>query len=426
MLTTKAIEKSLPKSKEYKLADGGGLYLRVRPSGAKSWIFVFRLLNSRQLYKMTMGAFADLSLKEARNKLFELRKLVADGFDPRKIRAAAKVENAEAITMQTLFNNWLDFTKLNNNFSQAWSKRHKNRWDLHLKSVLGMLLVKEVNRSHLAAALDVMTKKGIKEETRKSLTTLNLMMDYALTRNLINQNPARILRPKDFAATAGRPRTRVLTLQELHLLWLAIDQALLIKDQLASTTSMMMTTAVAIKILILTGARRGEVVAMRWEEVDLDNKIWYLDETRTKNRQAHTIYLSDFAINLIKSLQPITGNSLFIFDTGKGSKGHINQDSLTRALSRLRVNTTRNNLLFGLKPFTIHDLRRSAATAWGEYLKIAPHIIERMLNHQPLNKLVATYQQASYLEEQKITWLSWSKMVESTVTQDLKFIEKIN
>lgn len=74
--------------------------------------------------------------------------------------------------------------------------------------------------------------------------------------------------------------------------------------------------------------------------------------------------------------------------------------------------------LIDMKPFSVHDLRRSAATAWGEYLKTEPHVIERMLNHQPLNKLVATYQRAGYVEEQHATWLAWGQMVDHQIAND--------
>jgi integrase len=96
-------------------------------------------------------------------------------------------------------------------------------------------------------------------------------------------------------------------------------------------------------------------------------------------------------------------------------RGYIHTDSLNKALWRLRKSDdkekTKDNLppLAEMKPFTIHDLRRSAATCWAEYLKINPHVIERMLNHQPLNKLVATYQRAVYADEQKAAWLAWVK-----------------
>ena len=73
--------------------------------------------------------------------------------------------------------------------------------------------------------------------------------------------------------------------------------------------------------------------------------------------------------------------------------------------------------LVDMPSFSVHDLRRSAATVWGEYLKTEPHVIERMLNHQPLNKLVATYQRAIYADEQKAAWLAWGEIIEHQIVQ---------
>src|SRR5690606_38912144 len=142
---------------------------------------------------------------------------------------------------------------------------------------------------------------------RKALTTLNLMMDYGLTRHHIDTNPARMLKPKDFAATANRPRDRVLTLQELRKLWQALDDATTLQNRLSLHTSMSIVTTTAIKLLILTGARRGEVAGMKWDEVSIEDCTWSLPAERTKNRQAHTIYLSRLAIQLLIDLKGQTG-----------------------------------------------------------------------------------------------------------------------
>lgn len=222
------------------------------------------------------------------------------------------------------------------------------------------------------------------------------------------------------------PQYRVLSLEELRRLWLALDQATSVSKFDENISSMSLITASAIKLLILTGARRGEVAAMRWTELELDDGIWILPKERTKNRQAHTIYLSDLAIETIHLLQTLIGHSTFVFDTGHyKNSGHIHPDTLTGVVARLRGATKgvkkkiiTDAPLADMRSFSIHDLRRSAATAWGEYLKIEPHVIERMLNHQPLNKLVATYQRAIYADEQKQAWLSWGKMVEQYVTKN--------
>ncbi len=317
----------------------------------------------------------------------------------------------------------LIFEKIAGRVTITWIKRHEDRWRLHLKKTLGNILARDVTRVHLATALDAMTRKGIREETRKALSTLNLMMDYALTRHFIELNPARLLKPKDFAATASKPRDRVLSLSELYRVWTALNQSSDTTHN-GQTSAMSVVTTSAIKLLILTGARRGEIAAMRWDELNLESGVWLLPSERTKNRQAHTIYLSNLAVEIIQSLLPISGNSQFVFDTGHyRDGGHIHADTLTGVIARLRGTATGSKKkitdaapLVDMKPFSIHDLRRSAATAWGEYLKTEPHVIEKMLNHQPLNKLVATYQRAVYADEQKSAWSDWAKLIEHQLT----------
>jgi integrase len=418
-LTAQAVKTAMPREKEYRIHDGNGLFFRVRPSGAKSWLFSFSLPGERKLIRMPIGSVKDVSLKEARNKVAELRKLVAEGIDPRTAKAAAIAANAQAITMQALFDTWIEFEKVTKRVTATWIKRHEDRWRLHLKATLGNILARDITRAHLSTALDAMTRKGIKEETRKALSTLNLMMDYGLTRHLIEINPARLLKPKDFAATASRPRDRVLSLTELRQLWQALDQASsgVKTDQTISAMSVITTTA--IKLLILIGARRSEIAGMRKDELDLDAGLWILPKERTKNRQGHTIYLSPLAIELIKALELISVESPFVFASGAG---HIHPDTLTGVIARLRGTAkgakkkmSTDAPLIDLKPFSIHDIRRSVATAWGEHLKTAPHVIDRMLNHQPQNKLVVTYQRAVYADEQRKAWFAWANLVEHQI-----------
>jgi integrase len=424
-LTAKQVEHATAKSQEYKLSDGNGLYLRVRINGTKSWLFCYRLSGNRQMVRMTLGSIDDVSLKEARETIIKLRKQVAQGIDPRTARAAAIAENTQAITMQALFESWIEFVIVAKEITPKWMKQHETRWNRHLKSSLGKILAKDITRVHLASVLDGMMRKGIREETRRALTTLNLMLDYGLTRHLVNENPARLLKPKDFAASPNRPRDRTLSLEELRRLWKALDETMQPKDGVAKTSILSRVTVNAIKLLIVTGVRRGEICAMRWDELNIVDGKWVIPSSKTKNRQMHTVYLSKLAIELINELKPLTETSPFVFNTDKNNaEGYMHTDSLNKALWRLRKSDDKERAkdipppLADMKPFTIHDLRRSAATCWGEHLRVSPHVIERMLNHQPLNKLIATYQRAIYADEQKTAWLAWGEMIETQVSRE--------
>jgi integrase len=180
----------------------------------------------------------------------------------------------------------------------------------------------------LANALEAMTRKIIKEETRKALTTLNKLLNYTLTRHFIDVNPARVLKPQDFAETANSPRDRVLTLIELRRLWLELDQASDLIQSGENKSSMSLVISNGIKLLILTEARRSEIADMRKEELRLNDSVWIIPKERTKNRKEHTVYHSPLAIELIKMLEPISNHSPFVFDIGHHSAhGHIHPDT---------------------------------------------------------------------------------------------------
>jgi hypothetical protein len=129
-LTAKAVEQAAPRDKEYKIHDGDGLFLRVRPSGAKSWLFSYSLPGNKQLIRMTLGIPKELSLKEARDKIRELKKFVDNGIDPRTAKAVVISENMQAITMQVLFDRWIEFEKNTKRITNTWIKRHEDRWRL--------------------------------------------------------------------------------------------------------------------------------------------------------------------------------------------------------------------------------------------------------------------------------------------------------
>jgi integrase len=420
------------------LADGGGLALRVYPKQngtAKVWVFRYLHPATGKQQRVSLGDYPALSLAEARKKAGAMKLELGNKIDPKRAQAAKRQENAEALDMQKVFETWLEHLRVGGTVSEKWVDRHSDRWRLHLKSRLGELLARDVTRAHLAGALDAMTRKGIKEETRKALTTLNLMLDYAVNRHLVEQNPARVLKPKDFAASAARSRDRALNLGELRQVWAALDKAL------DSGSRLSPVTVAALKVLILTGARREEVARMEWAELDLDAAVWTLPDARTKNRRGHTVYLSPLAVEILRRLEPLSGTCPYVFESSRRNldvpeRGQsMHPDTLSRTIYRLRGDEDKAkgkskgknavaqagrepSPLADLEHFTVHDLRRSAATAWGEYLKIPPHIIERMLNHLPEDKLVATYQRAVYADEQRKAWGAWGALVEQQVARE--------
>jgi len=413
------VKNAKSETKDTFLSDGDGLALRVLKTGAKTWVFRYRRPIDKKQDKLTIGTYPEMSLKNARLEIAEFKKQLTQGLNPKQVKAAKYAENSQALTMEKVFTAWMQHIAKSKEVTPRTVKQHQSRWENHLKKHFTAILARDLTRAHISMALENMRHKGIKEETRKALTTINLMLDYAVSRHYVDANHARLLTPKDFKSSSSAPRERHLSIDELQEFWETLENCL--DTDVKQIISVSPAAVAAFKVLILTGARRSEVVEMKWSDLDFTKREWLL--ATTKNKKQHTVFLSDFLISIIEDLKPLSGPSEYVFASLKDNNKHITADSLTKAVLRFRgqdktKTQEKNNIICPLEhfpAFTVHDIRRSAATAWGEYLKIQPHIIEKMLNHQPKDKLVATYQKSEYREEQKTGWLMWSDKVEAVI-----------
>lgn len=401
-LTVKQIENAIIKPKEYFIHDGQGLYIRIRPSGAKSWVFAYILPTTTKIIRMTLGSIKDMSLKEAREQLPDLLKQVKAGIDPRTTKATTIASNVAHLTTQKLFDLWITFLKNSTDKDRKQIQHHEGRWNLYFKKSFGNILAKDVTRAHLAPCIEAIINKNRLNQALKAMNTLNMLFDYGVSRHHIDVNVARHLKPKDFDLKPAISRNRVLSFDEIVLFWNQLNT-------LENTHDGIIRSSLC-KLLILTGARRGEMAKMCWEDVDLEKGIWTIPAECTKNNQRHTIYLGKTSIEILLRIKDLQNSSEYVF-VCRGMFKSIHPDSLTTRIGEFRKKPE----LACMKHFTIHDLRRTAATHWAEDIKVLPHIIEKMLNHQPQNKLIAVYQRAEYSEEQRKVWLTWDNMIRKLI-----------
>lgn len=173
--------------------------------------------------------------------------------------------------------------------------KQRGRWKLHLEKPLGGAYVRDVARRQLIEVLEGVATKA-REEARQCLTLLRQLLDCCEDREQIDDNPAAGLKPAKIKARPGKPRERYLKLAELLELWQAIDDHR-VREGVASTVVLSSPVANAIKLLVLTGARRGEVASMRWAEVKRDT--WTIPAERAKSGREHKIHLSALAQELL-------------------------------------------------------------------------------------------------------------------------------
>jgi integrase len=249
--------------------------------------------------------------------------------------------------MDVLVERWLDHLESVGDLKPRTIEDHRWRWSTYLQKHIGKFKANDIERGQLALALDKI-RKLTKEQARKCLTTVSLALDYGLTCQIVSENPARLLRPKDFGATPNTPRDRWLSVDELRQFWGYLEN---------TKHSISFPMVSALKLLLYTGARRSEVIEAKWSEFDLEKGLWVLPAERSKNKQSHTFYLSDGARKIMSALDEFSGHAEFVFESPSLKGKPITPRAVTRSISRVCDALDCN-------PFTVHDLRRTCASHW--------------------------------------------------------------
>jgi integrase len=214
------------------------------------------------------------------------------------------------------------------------------------------------------------------------------MCRWAVSRGIIERSPAEGIDPPSTETV----RDRVLSLDELRLVWRAAERQ-------------GFPFGPIIKLLILTGQRRSEVGGMEWGEIDLENRLWTILATRAKNRRQHTIPLSPQAMGIIKGLPRFSGSKFCFTVRNTAPSG------FAKAKERL------DKSIAPIKPWTIHDIRRSTATGLAG-LGVNLPVIERLLNHVSgtFGGIVSIYQKHSFEPEMRDAMERWGRRIEDLVS----------
>lgn len=423
-LTPRKIEAAKPKAKPYRLADAGaplsGLYLTVAPTGRKAWLSRVTInagyvppadpdapLARRpgQRVDVQLGVWPAVSLEEARERHQHAHTVAAAGHDPRR-----RVALGEALPLfGDLMARWLAHVEKTGEMKPRTVAAHRRRWRLYLSNLDGLAL-EELSRRVIAPELTACAAEA-PTVARAALSTLRLALRWAVAHGWLEVNPVEGMRASDYGGSPGKPRDVVLSLEELRTVWAGLEQ-----------TRLSPATVAAIRLLIVTGARRAEVVEMRWEEIDAAQGVWHLPAERTKTQTARDVPLCDEALALLKDVAGVEEGEPLpergpVFTVGlPGHREPLTPDAVSNAVARWRQQT-RGILpeLAKQKPFTVHDLRRSAATAWGEHLGAAPHVIDALLGHAAPAASVAGYQHQRYEREQGDLMRRWGALIRDHV-----------
>jgi integrase len=389
MLTDAAVRRKKPdQSKRLEIHDGHGLYLVIQSTGAKSWAYRYRVGGKSR--KLTLGTFPAIDVAKARNLCSAAAVKTKAGGDP-----ALDHKHAQAADDT--------FEHVARQFIERYARPKNRTWqqaahwlglapgekgDLVLTgkgavAMWGDRKIGSIKQADIIHFLDRLVDLGHPISANRTLAALRKLFNWASGRYGLSGNPCeRVEMPAEETA-----RDRILSDTELAAVWKA-------------ATDYGGNFASVIKLLILTGQRRTEVAGMEWRELDLPAKLWKLPRGRVKNDSGHEIPLSDQSLAIIETGRRLAGSS-FLFTTS-GNKPIIGFSKAKAAIDEAS----------GVKDWTLHDLRRTAASGMAR-LGVQLPVIEKILNHTSgtFRGVVGIYQRHSFADEKRAALDLWGAHV---------------
>lgn len=398
-LTDVKIRNAKPGQKPFKMADGNGLYLEVRPNGAKHWRYRYEMANSDGVRKenlFAIGEYPAISLADARAARDRARELVKSGRHPSQVRRSEKsgqiAENAN--TFQAVALEWLEKKKAGwkpYTYSQASNALHKNAFP-----AFGSAPLRDVTSAMLLEMLQKMEKRGAETLAIQVRQWCSAIFCYGVATLRADFDPAYALK-----GALHRPpvdHSKALTVEDIADLKAKLDKYGGNK-----------TTIIAIRLLMYCFTRTSELRLARWDEFDPDRAEWRIPSDRMKMSRMHIVPLTRQAIELLGELKRITGGGDLLFP---------NQRRPIESMSNTTINRALEHMGYSSGMVTGHDFRATASTLLHEN-GFSALAIERQLAHAERNKVKAAYNHAEYMDERRQMMQWWADYIDSIQPKEI-------
>lgn len=385
-------------------ADGNGLYLCNRESFATpKWRFRYSM--SGKARAMWIGSYGDLSLAKARETVRQLSARVALGYDvagEKKQRKATAIATIEAEK---------NARRVSDLATEYFERQIIGRWkhpdilrrriDKDINPNIGHLKAEDVRPRHIDDMLQKIVARGAPTVANDVLRWTRRIFNYGIKRHILEINPTAAFDVSD-AGGQEKSRERFLTTEELSRLFAAMEHAKGFGRQ----------NELTFKLLLLLCCRKMELCSARWEDIDIDNAVWHL--TNTKNGDEIDIPLTEHALLWLQELKVMSCNSEWVLPARKMQNRmipHIVESTLPVALAKLKA------YMPDVENFTLHDFRRTARTHLAE-LGVDPIVAERCLNHR-IKGVEGIYNRHQYFNERRAALTLWEKRLTMIENREL-------
>lgn len=407
MLTDTQCRTAKPNEKPYKLTDGKGLYLEVKPNGVKAWRYRFKLVKEGEIKEsvFAIGDYANapngetpeqtkarrdggrFTLAEAREERIKARALVKQGINPAHSRQLDRIkrELESATTFEAVAGEWLAL--------KDWEEiTKKRRLDMLARVVfpkIGALPVKQVTSAHILDVLNTAAKKNGLTVAAEAKRTMSGVFELAVSTLRADADPVYPVRK---ALPANKTQ---------HKRPLATDEiGQLLRDMDGHGGHFQ--TISAFQLMWLTLCRPSEAVEAQWAEFDLDAAIWRISAERMKKRREHVIPLPQQAVEILRAMHGITGRHAHVFP---------NRDDRTKPMAVASFRQALNKLGWAGK-YSPHATRTTGSTRLNE-MGYSADWIERQLAHAEPNAVRRTYNHADYLADRAKMMQQWANLLDT-------------
>ncbi len=384
-LSDTAIKNAKPGAKPIKLSDEKGLYLLIPPSGGKWWRLKYRVDGKEKL--LSLGTYPEVSLKDARERRDEARKLLAAGVDPSENRKATKAAKSDraANSFEVLSREW--FSKHSPNWTAGHADKIIQRLERDIFPWIGGKPVADITAPELLAALRRIETRGAVETAHRALQNCGQVFRYAIATGRAERDPSPDLK----GALPPVKQTHLAAItdpKEIAALLRAIDDY---QGQFV--------TKCALRLAPLFFVRPGELRRAEWAEFDLDNAEWNIPAERMKMREPHLVPLSAQAVAILRELHAFTGQSKYVFPGARTNGRPMSDNAILAALRRMG---------FAKDEMSGHGFRAMARTILDEVLGVRPDFIEHQLAHAVRDPNGRAYNRTAHLAERRKMMQQWA------------------
>jgi integrase len=390
-LTDTRVRNAKPQATPYKLSDGGGMYLLVKPDGGRYWRVDYRFAGKRRT--LALGVYPSVTLSEARTRREEARRLLLQDGDPGAAKKAAKRAGklASENTFDAIAREWL--ANQRHRLAPKYCALLLARLEADIFPQIGSRPIAEIDAPELLEGLKKVEKRGVIETARRLRQVCGQVFRFAVASGRATHDPSADLRGA--LKSPGRPRGHktVPTDQLPNFL-----KGLVAYDGDARTR-------LALRLIVLTFVRTTELRGARWSEIEHlegDDPLWRIPAERMKMKREHLVPLAPQVVTALRELRALPGSdaSPFLFPS-PSREGYMSNNTMLYALYRMGYRGRA----------TVHGFRAMASTRLNE-IGFRPEVIERQLAHYEQNAVRAAYNRAEYLSERRAMMKHWADHID--------------